>query len=84
MNLNIIPTTKIAMLCAAFCAALFAFNPNASALTIGIGDAHYLGLIDAMATSATMDRAAYINYLIGMAVGNSDTFNGEHLHSINE
>ena len=40
MNLNIIPTTKIAMLCAAFCAALFAFNPNASALTIGDGDAH--------------------------------------------
>ena len=39
MKLNIIPTPKIAMLCAAFCAALFAFNQNAHALTISIGDA---------------------------------------------
>ncbi len=34
MKLNIIPTPKIAMLCAAFCAALFAFNQNAHALTL--------------------------------------------------
>ena len=77
MNLNIIPTTKIAMLCAAFCAALFAFNPNASALTIGNGDAHYLGLIDAQGNIGDNGRAAYINYLTSLAVNNSGKFNGD-------
>ena len=66
MNLNIIPTTKIAMLCAAFCAALFAFNPNAHALTIG--DNHQLGLINHGNVGDTV-RPAYVNHLIGMALG---------------
>jgi hypothetical protein len=72
MKLNIIPTTKIAMLCAAFCAALFAFNPNAHALTIG--DQHELGFVNFGIPSGDEDRTAYVNHLIGMGLGTSDTF----------
>ena len=74
MNLNIIPTPKIAMLCAAFCAALFAFNQNAHALTIG--DNHQLGVIN-HGNVGDPFRPALLNHLIGMALGGSDTFNGE-------
>ncbi|HSS17496.1 MAG TPA: VPDSG-CTERM sorting domain-containing protein [Candidatus Dormibacteraeota bacterium] len=73
MKINIIPTTKIAMLCAAFCAALFAFNPNARALTIG--DEHELGFIVA-GNVGDATRTLFVNHLIGMALGDSDTFMG--------
>ena len=75
MKLNIIPTPKIAMLCAAFCAALFAFNQNAHALTIG--DNHQLGVINHRERPATLSDPLFVNHLIGMALGGSDTFNGE-------
>ena len=70
MKLNIIPTTKIAMLCAAFCAALFAFNPNARALTIG--DEHELGFVNFGIPSGDQDRTDYVNHLIGMGLGTQD------------
>ena len=74
MKLNIIPTPKIAMLCAAFCAALFAFNQNAHALTLSIGDQHELGFVDFGIPSGDADRTAYVNHLIGMGLGTADTF----------
>jgi VPDSG-CTERM motif len=73
MKLNIIPTTKIAMLCAAFCAALFAFNPNANALTIG--DEHELGFIVA-GNVGDANRTLFVNHLIGMGLGDTNTFMG--------
>ena len=76
MKLNIIPTTKIAMLCAAFCAALFAFNPNASALTIG--DGHEIGFVNFGIPSGDQDRTDYVNHLIGMGLGTQDDFQGQH------
>jgi hypothetical protein len=75
MKLNIIPTTKLAMLCAAFCAALFAFNQNAHALTIG--DEHELGFVDFGIPSGDQDRTNYVNHLIGMGLGTTDQALGQ-------
>ena len=76
MKLNIIPTTKIAMLCAAFCAALFAFNPSARALTIG--DEHEIGFVEFGIPSGDQDRLNYVNHLIGMGLGTEDDALGQH------
>ena len=76
MKLNIIPTTKIAMLCAAFCAALFAFNPSARALTIG--DGHEIGFVNFGIPSGDQDRLNYVNHLIGMGLNTQDDFSGQH------
>jgi protein with PEP-CTERM/exosortase system signal len=76
MKLNIIPTTKIAMLCAALCAALFAFNQNAHALTIG--DGHEIGFVNFGIPSGDQDRTDYVNHLIGMGLGTQDDFQGQH------
>jgi hypothetical protein len=69
---NLIP--KFALLCTVVCAAMFAFSHNASALTIG--DEHELGFI-VPGTGGDADRTAYVNHLIGMALGSSDTFMGQ-------
>jgi hypothetical protein len=76
MKLNIIPTTKIAMLCAALCAALLAFTQNAHALTIG--DGHEIGFVDFGIPSGDQDRTDYVNHLIGMGLGTQDDFQGQH------
>jgi hypothetical protein len=77
MKINIIPTTKLAMLCTAFCAALFAFSPNARALTIG--DNHEVGTITP-GTAGDADRTALVNHLRLMALNSNDSFLGENLH----
>ncbi len=74
MKINI-PTTKLAMLCTAFCAALFAFNPNARALTIG--DGHELGFVEFGIPSGDQDRTNYVNHLIGMALGTTEQAQGQ-------
>src|SRR6266481_920677 len=76
MKLNIIPTTKLAMLCAAFCAALFAFNQNAHALTIG--DGHELGFVNFGIPSGDADRLTYVNHLVHMGLGTQDDADGQH------
>jgi hypothetical protein len=80
MKVNSIPTKKIALLCTAMCAAMFAFSQNASALTIG--DGHYVGLIT-HGNVGDNSRAPLLNHLIGMALGTSDTFNGENFDRSN-
>jgi hypothetical protein len=74
-KINIIPTTKLATVCAAFCAALFAFNQNAHALTIG--DGHELGFVDFGIPSGDQDRENYVNHLIGMALGTTEQALGQ-------
>ena len=73
--LNLIPTNKLAMLSAAFCAAMLAFSHNASALTIG--DGHELGFVNFGIPSGDSDRLTYVNHLVGMAVGTSDKADGQ-------
>ena len=76
MKINIIPTTKLALLCTAVAAALLSFTPSARALTIG--DAHELGFVEFGIPSGDSDRLNYVNHLIGMALGSQDDFSGQH------
>ena len=75
MKINIIPTKKLALLSAAFCAAMLAFSPNANALTFG--DANDLGQVLFGIPSGDVDRTNYVNHLIDMAPGTSDSFSGQ-------
>jgi VPDSG-CTERM motif len=75
MKINIIPTTKFALLLTAVAAALLAFTPSARALTIG--DAHELGFVNFGIPSGDSDRLTYVNHLVGMALGTSDKADGQ-------
>ena len=74
--MKLISTTKLALLCTAVCAAMFAFSSNANALTIG--DDHEIGFVEFGIPSGDQDRLNYVNHLIGMALGSQDDFLGQH------
>ena len=76
MKIKIIPTNKLAMLSAAFCAAMLAFNHNASALTIG--DTQELGFVEFGIPSGDADRLTYVNHLVHMGLGTQDDADGQH------
>jgi hypothetical protein len=67
MKINLIPTKKLAVLSAAFCAAMLAFSPNAKALTFG--DGNDLGQVLFGIPSGDADRTQYVNTLISLAPG---------------
>jgi hypothetical protein len=75
MKLKMIPTNKLAVLSAAFCAVMLAFSTNASALTIG--DSQELGKVFFGIPSGDDARTTYVNHLIGMALGTSDVADGQ-------
>jgi hypothetical protein len=88
MKLKMIPTNKLALLCAAFCAAILAFSQNANAFpmpmppspttTLGFfPDPHVVGTITPGAPADPADVATYINFMIGLAPGGSGTFSGQ-------
>src|SRR5262249_216908 len=70
---KLIPSNKLALLCTAVCATMFAFSQNANALTIG--DEHELGFIVA-GNVGDAPRTLFVNHLIGMALNGTDTFMG--------
>src|SRR4029450_4068010 len=72
---NIVPLKKIALLAAAFCAAMLAFSPSASALTFG--DANDLGTVFSGIPSGDDARTNYVNHLIDMAPGATDSALGQ-------
>ena len=76
MKLKMIPSTKLAVLSAAFCAVMLAFSHNASALTIG--DTQELGFVQFGIPSGDDFRTTYVNHLIGMALGTNDFADGQH------
>jgi VPDSG-CTERM exosortase interaction domain len=86
MKLTISPTSKLAMFLAAFCAVTLAFSQNASAykvpmppsINLVIGDSHELGFVNFGIPSGDSDRLAYVNHLIGMALGSQDDAFGQH------
>jgi hypothetical protein len=69
MKVKIIPTKKLAMLSAAFCAVTLAFSHNASALTIG--DSQELGFVDPGLPAGDANRTLFVNTMIGLALGGS-------------
>lgn len=75
--INLIPTKKLALLSAALCAAMLAFNHNASAVTtnLTIGDGHWLGQtfnVSSLPSYSDADKAALINHLINQDLQTSD------------
>jgi hypothetical protein len=77
MKLKMIPSKKLAVLSAAFCAVMLAFSPNANAINLAFGDARDLGQVLFGIPSGDADRTAYVNHLIDMAPGTSDSFSGQ-------
>jgi len=75
MKMKLIPTSRLALLCTAVCATMFAFSDNARALTFG--DGNDLGQVLFGIPSGDADRLSYVNHLIGMALNSTDTFNGQ-------
>jgi VPDSG-CTERM motif len=66
---------KHTMLFGAICAVILAFGQNAKALTFG--DANDLGIVMFGIPSGDADRTAYVNHLIDMAPGTSDSALGQ-------
>jgi hypothetical protein len=73
---------KLAMLCVAFCAAMFPFSHNASAVT-NLGffpDTHVVGTITPGAPADPADVASYINFMTALLPGGSGTFGGQTIN----
>ena len=86
VKVKMIPTNKLALLCAAFCAAMLAFSHNANALpvpmppspTLGFfPDPHVVGTISPGAPADPADVASYINFMTALIPGTSGTFAGQ-------
>jgi VPDSG-CTERM motif len=85
---NIVPSKKLALLSAAVCAVMFAFAQNASAtphplppaISLTFGDGNDLGQVLFGIPSGDAARTAYVNHLIDMAPGTSDSFSGQTFH----
>jgi hypothetical protein len=79
MKINIIPTNKLAILCAAVFAAMLAFTHNASALGF-YPDPNVVGDVTPGAPADPSDVAGYINFMITLAPGGSGSFSGQTIH----
>jgi len=77
MKINLIPSKKLALLSAAFCAAMLAFSHNASAVTnLTIGDGHELGDVSPAGPNPNFNDAnktIFLNDMIGLALGGSQS-----------
>ena len=83
MKIKLIPTTKLALLCTAVCATMFAFSPNTKALTIG--DGQTIGNVFFGIPSGDQDRTNYVNHLVGMYNNGitDDVALGQTFHIVN-
>jgi hypothetical protein len=80
-------THKFAVVSVAVCGLMLAVGQIARAnpqimppsISLAIGDAHELGLVNFVAPPASSDRLSYVNHLIGMALGSQDSLFGQHL-----
>ena len=81
--MKLISTTKLALLCTAICATMFAFSNNASALTIG--DNQTLGTVMFGIPSGDQDRTNYVNHLVFMYNNGitDDVALGQTFHIVN-
>jgi hypothetical protein len=89
MKINLIPTTKLALLCTAVCAAMFAFSQNAGATNtqLTVGDGNTLGYVYFGIPSGDQDRQTYTNDLVGFynsgCVGDCGMANGQSYFIVN-
>ena len=77
MKINIVPTSKFAVLCTVLAGALLTFSPSARAVSLQIGDSHELGFVNYGIPAGDQDRLNYVNHLIGMGLGKSDKADGQ-------
>src|SRR4029453_5055649 len=85
---NIVPPKKLALLSAAVCAVMLAFSQNASAtphplppiVALSFGDANDLGQVLFGIPSGDANRTNYVNHLINMAPGTSNSALGQTFH----
>lgn len=70
-------TKKFAIISAALCAVMLTISQGANAIALSIGDGHELGFVDAGIPSGDADRTLYVNHLIHMALGASDSGDGQ-------
>jgi hypothetical protein len=75
--LDIWASMKTSIICTAFCAAMLAFNHDARALALTVGDSHELGSVMNDWSSGDSDKLAYVNHVIGMALGTSEQASGQ-------
>jgi hypothetical protein len=73
MKVNRISTKKLAILSAAFCAAMLAFSPKAAATALTFNDAHVVGTMTPGPVNLAVVSAS-INYMVALAPGDSGTF----------
>jgi hypothetical protein len=87
MKINLIPSKKLALLSAVFCAAMLAFSQNARAVTvlnIGGADPHGLGdLVLGFETPQASEITDIVNHMIGMAPPSTDGFLGLEVNRFN-
>ncbi len=67
---------KLAFVSAAVCAAMLAFTPNANAVT-NLNFNQAVGTVTPGAPADPTAEASYINFMIGLGLGQSDTFDGQ-------
>ena len=77
MKLKVIPTSKLALLCTAIALAFFTFSHSANAVALKIGDSHEFGFVNYGIPAGDQDRVNYVNHLIGMSLGQTDTADGQ-------
>jgi VPDSG-CTERM motif len=69
---------RLALTAVAICAAMFALSPNAKAITnLAFNDQYVVGTISPGAPADPADVATYVNFMIGLGLGNSGTFSGQ-------
>jgi hypothetical protein len=59
------------------CAGFMGLAPKVSATTLAIGDSRELGFVQYGIPSGDSDRTLYVNHLIGMTPGTSNTADGQ-------
>jgi hypothetical protein len=66
-----------AIACVALSLALFSLAQGAGAIPLTIGDSHELGFVDAGIPAGDGNRLTYVNHLVDMALGTSDSADGQ-------
>ena len=71
---------KLALGSVAVCALMLAFTPSAKAITnLGFNDQYVVGTISPGAPADPADVATYVNFMVGLGLGQSGTFSGQSI-----
>jgi hypothetical protein len=79
MQSNTVSRHTFLLLCLIFCGAMFLPSHDSNASALGIGDSRQLGFLwpGTQTKTDNQSKAAYVNHLIGMALGGVGVANGE-------